>query len=92
MIKGSDVLTMLLPNGGWAIIGNDYENIQFIECDPITQEEYELGFSTYENWKEQKDKLDRQTAEQELSAKNAARQAVLDKLGLTADEIAALLG
>lgn len=28
----------------------------------------------------------------ELAAKNAAKQAVLDKLGLTADEVAALLG
>jgi phosphopantetheinyl transferase (holo-ACP synthase) len=27
-----------------------------------------------------------------LAAKNAAKQAVLDKLGLTADEVAALLG
>ena len=33
---------------------------------------------------------DAQTAEQ--AAKNAARQAVLDKLGLSADEVAALLG
>jgi hypothetical protein len=30
--------------------------------------------------------------ESEQAAKNAARQAVLDKLGLSADEVAALLG
>jgi hypothetical protein len=91
MIKGSDVLTMLLPNGVWSIIGNDYENIQFIECEPISKADYELGFTTYENCKLQKDELDRQTAEQELAEKDAAKQAVLAKLGLTANEVAALL-
>ena len=30
--------------------------------------------------------------EAEINARNAARQAVLDKLGLTADEVKALLG
>jgi hypothetical protein len=92
MIKGSDVLTMLLPNGGWAIIGNNYEDIQFLECDPISKAEYESGFTTYENWKLEKDELDRQTAEQESAGKDEAKQAVLAKLGLTADEVAALLG
>lgn len=33
-----------------------------------------------------------ETREQDLTARAAARQAVLDKLGLTADEAAALLG
>jgi hypothetical protein len=38
------------------------------------------------------DKIELQAILQEKAAKDAARQAVLDKLGLTADEIAALLG
>lgn len=29
MAKGGEVLSMLLPNGGWYISGNDYEGIQF---------------------------------------------------------------
>ena len=40
-----------------------------------------------ENWEKQSAEL---AAEQ--TSKNAARQAVLDKLGLSADEVAALLG
>lgn len=39
---------------------------------------------------EKQAELDAKAAEQ--AAKNAARQAVLDKLGLSADEVAALLG
>jgi ribosomal protein L9 len=37
-------------------------------------------------------RADAETREQDNTAKAAARQAVLDKLGLTADEAAALLG
>ena len=37
-----------------------------------------------------KDKLNQKAAEQ--ATKDAAKQAVLDKLGLSADEVAALLG
>ena len=39
-----------------------------------------------------KDKTQAQLDTQALEAKQAARQAVLDKLGLTANEAAALLG
>ena len=39
-----------------------------------------------------KDKTQAQLDAQAQTAKQAARQAVLDKLGLTADEAAALLG
>lgn len=39
---------------------------------------------------EKRAELDAKAAEQ--AAKNAARQAILDKLGLSADEVAALLG
>tara|TARA_R110002126_G_scaffold260868_1_gene403834 strand:- start:67 stop:276 length:210 start_codon:yes stop_codon:yes gene_type:complete len=40
----------------------------------------------------EKDKTQRQVDAAAQTAKQAARQAVLDKLGLTADEAAALLG
>ena len=40
----------------------------------------------------EKDKKQAQLDAQAQTAKQAARQAVLDKLGLTADEAAALLG
>jgi hypothetical protein len=38
------------------------------------------------------DKIELQAILQEKAAKDAARQAVLDKLGLSAEEVAALLG
>ena len=30
-----EVLEMLIPNGGWVITGNDYDGIEFLECEPI---------------------------------------------------------
>jgi glycogen synthase len=44
----------------------------------------------YAQW--QTDKVEAQAQVETVEAKVAARQAVLDKLGLTADEAAALLG
>ena len=81
MAQGNEVLRMLLPEGGWIISGDDYEGIQFIDCEPISKAEFEAGFGQYDNWK----------AEQDL-ANAAARQALLDKLGITADEAKLLLG
>ncbi len=71
---------MLIPTGGWAITGNDYEGIQFIECEPITKAQFEAGFAQYDAWK----------AEQDSKAK-ADKAALLAKLGITADEARLLL-
>jgi hypothetical protein len=82
MTTGADVLEMLLPNGGWISYGDDYENIQFIECEPITKAEYEAGFAQYEVWK----------AQQKVKAEDdkASAQAKLAALGLTTDDLKAL--
>lgn len=80
MAKGSEVLQMLIPDGGYVITGNDYEGIEFLECEPITKAEYETGFAQYDAWK----------AEQDL-AKATQRQAILDRLGLTSEEANLLL-
>ena len=80
-VKGWQVLTMLRPNGGWIQTGNDYEGIEFLECEPITKKQYEDGFAQYDAWK----------AEQ-AAAKESARQALLDKLGITQEEAQLLLG
>ena len=53
------------------------------EVRPMTDDEYA-------QW--QTDKLEIQTRKETQNAKLAARQVVLDKLGLTADEAAALFG
>lgn len=81
MAKGNDVLRMLIPSGGWAIAGNDYEGIQFLECEPITKAEFEAGFAQYDAWKAEQD-----------AAKAAQRQAILDRLGLTSEEARLILG
>lgn len=82
MAKGSEVLSMLIPQGGWVIVGNDYEGITFLECEPITKGQFEAGFAEYDAWKEQQ-------AADEAAAK-AAAEAKLAALGLTADDLKAL--
>ena len=81
MAKGHDVLQMLIPEGGWVIAGDDYDTIQFLECDPITKEQFEAGFKVADKW----------LADQE-QAKTDKKNALLEKLGLTLDEIKLLLG
>jgi hypothetical protein len=79
-VRGTDVLMMLRPKGGWIISGNDYENIKFLECEPLTKQEFEHGFTIFDAWK----------IEQE-SEKAAAKAALLDRLGITAVEANLLL-
>jgi hypothetical protein len=80
MAKASDVLSMLIPQGGWAMTGDEYEGIQFIECEPITKVQFEAGFAQYDAWKAEQDAI---------AAANKA--ALLTKLGITADEAKLLL-
>jgi hypothetical protein len=80
MASAGDVLNFLIPTGGWANTGNDYEGIQFLECDPITKEQFETGVAQYDAWK----------AEQDSKAV-ADKAALLAKLGITADEARLLL-
>jgi len=81
MTSGSDVLTMLIPNGGWILTGNDYEGIQFLECEPITKKQYTDGFAQYDAWKAEQD-----------NAKATAKTALLTRLGITEEEARILLG
>lgn len=80
MAKGSEVLSMLIPTGGWVINGNNWEGVQFIEATPITKEQFEAGFAQYDAWK----------AEQDAKVE-ADKTALLAKLGITADEAKLLL-
>ncbi len=82
MIKTSDVLAYLRPEGGWVIWGEDFDSIRWDEnVTPLTKKELDQGFKDYPKWKQAQD-----------SAKEAARQAILDRIGLTADEVKILLG
>jgi hypothetical protein len=82
MVKGSDVLLYLIPTGGWVISENDFESIIYDEgVKPITKKQFDDGFGIVE-----KIKLN-ETKEKEIQ-----RQAVLDRLGITAEEAQLLLG
>ena len=77
-----DVLGYLRPNGGWVIWGQDFDTIRYDEgVKPITKKELDEGFAKYDAWKSKAD------ADQET-----ARQAILDRIGLTADELKTILG
>jgi hypothetical protein len=75
MAKSYEVLSMLIPKGGFIQIGDDYEGIQFLECEPITKAEFENGFAQYDAWKTEQD-----------AAKAQAKAALLERLGLTQEE------
>ena len=82
MATGSDVLTMLIPTGGWVISGDDFDNIQFIDAKPITKAQFEAGFAQYDAWKADQDSA-------QLAAK-ATAEAKLAALGLNTDDLKAL--
>lgn len=80
MAKGYEVLSMLIPTGGWVITGNDWDGVEFIDATPITKKQFEDGFARYDAWKAEQD-----------AAKDQAKAALLDKLGITAEEAVLLL-
>jgi hypothetical protein len=80
MAKGYEVLTMLLPQGGWAMTGEDWEGVEFFEATPITKEQFEAGFAQYDAWKAEQDAI-----------KATAKAELLERLGITADEAKLLL-
>jgi hypothetical protein len=82
MATGGEVLSMLIPTGGWVIYGNDFESIIYdAGVTPVTKKQFDDGFAAFDAWKAQQD-----------AAKAAAKTALLAKLGITADEAALLLG
>ena len=82
MATGVDVLTLLRPEGGWIIYGDDYDSIQWISGEPITKAQFTAGFAQYDAWKAE------QVAAE--AAAKAAAQAKLTALGLTVDDLKAL--
>jgi hypothetical protein len=82
MTSAGDVLNFLIPTGGWANTGNEYEGIQFLECEAITKAEFEAGFAQYDAWKAEQDAA--------KAAAKASATAKLEALGLTTDDLKAL--
>lgn len=82
MATATEVLQMLRPEGGWIMHDNDYNKIQWLECDPVSRADFDAGFAQYDEWKANK--------EAEKIAAKAAAEAKLAALGITADDIKAL--
>jgi hypothetical protein len=80
MTTAREVLSYLIPNGGYVLRGEDFTDIEFIEAPPITKAQFEAGFAQYDAWK----------AEQDAKAA-ADKAALLVKLGITEDEARLLL-
>ena len=80
MVTGVEVMELLRPNHQWTISGEDFESITFFDDGSITEKEFQDGFAKVEAAKSK--------AASELSA---AKQLILDRLGLTAEEAALLL-
>jgi hypothetical protein len=82
MARSFEVLEMLIPTGGWVTRGDKFEDVEFIDCEPITEAEFKAGFAKYDAWKAGQD-LAQVTAKANAQAKLAA-------LGLTVEDLTAL--
>jgi hypothetical protein len=82
MATSVEVLNYLYPNGGWYQVGEEYEGIQFLECEPITKKQFTDAFSKVDAFK-----IQQATDE---AAKKSAATAKLQALGLTAEDLKAL--
>jgi hypothetical protein len=81
MATGSEVLGMLIPTGGWVIYGDDFNSIIYDEgVSPISKKQFTDGFAAFDAYKSQED-----------ADRAAEKTALLDRLGITADEAALLL-
>jgi hypothetical protein len=80
MNKIVKVLQSLLPEGGFAVYGDSYEDIVFIEAKPITKAAFQKAFDCYDS--------DVVAAAAKVAADRAT---ILAKIGITADEAKLLL-
>jgi hypothetical protein len=81
MAQAYQVLEMLCPEGGYIIVGEDFDNITWVDERPrCTKAQFEAGFAEYDSWK----------AEQ-AQAKATQKAALLDRLGITEEEAKLLL-
>ena len=82
MATSREVLKMLLPDGGYIARGDDYDGIEFLECEPITKAEFEAGFAQFDQWQAEQDA--------KMATAKATAEAKLAALGLTKDDLSAL--
>lgn len=77
-----EVMRMLRPQGGWILVGDSYEGLTFLECEPVTKAELEQGFIDLEA-------ATKKAAQDAENAKKAA-EAKLAALGLSVDDLKAI--
>jgi hypothetical protein len=82
MATTREVLRYLIPQGGYVVRGEEFEGIEFLECEPITKEQFEAGFAQYDVWKTEQDA--------QAAATKAAAEVKLAALGLTIEDLKAL--
>jgi len=81
MATGGQVLTMLIPTGGWVIYGDDFDSIIYDQgLTPITKKQFTDGFADYDAWKAEQD-----------AAKAAEKASLLNRLEITEAEAKLLL-
>lgn len=82
MANGSDVMHYFFPDGGYYIQGDDFSSVFYEEgVTPITKKQFDDTLKTIDSIKA------RQNEE-----KAAAKTALLERLGITAEEAKLLLG
>ena len=83
MAAAAEVLEMLCPQGGWILVGDDFDAITWVDDRPrCTEAEFKAGFAQYDAWKAQQNA-------QAIADKTSATTK-LEALGLTADDLKAL--
>jgi len=81
MAKAGEVLNMLCPEIQWVVRNDNYEEIDWLGAKPaITKKQFTDGFAKYDVWKTEQD-----------SDRATAKSALLERLGITADEAKLLL-
>jgi hypothetical protein len=80
MATSLEVLKMLIPEGGYSQVGEEFEGITFNECEPITKEQFEAGFAAYDKWEKQRNLQLQKTKDE-----------ILSRLGITDEEAKLLL-
>jgi hypothetical protein len=80
MAKTSDVLMMLCPDSEWLMTNDDFDSIVWLKGKKITKAQFEEGLANFDAWKTEKE-----------TEKATAKAALLDRLGITAEEAALLL-
>ena len=81
MAKVSEVIQTLRPNAGFVVYDNDLSTVIYDEgVKPVSKKEYDEGLANFDSVQAEKE-----------SIKIAAKTALLNKLGITAEEAALLL-